>query len=62
MNRRLVLYMSFLSMPIYTIIDSGYLLSPGLYALIGTLYVFVYLDKFKFYKTINTKIIQNEGN
>jgi len=62
MNRKLVLYMSFLSMPIYTIIDSGYLLSPSLYALIGTLYVFVYLDKIKFFKTINTKIIQHEGN
>ena len=52
-ERKLVSYMSFLSMPIYTIIDSGYLLSPHLYALFGTLFVFVYLERIRNFKSSN---------
>ena len=46
-DRRAVLLMSLFAMPVYTIIDSGYLLSPQLFALMGSIYVFVNADKMK---------------
>ncbi len=46
-NRRTVLLMSIITMPIYTIINSGYLLDTSLFALMGTIYVFIYIEKIK---------------
>lgn len=37
--------MALIAMPIYGVINSGYLLAPGLYILMGTIYVFVYGKK-----------------
>ena len=39
-NRRAILYSSFVSMPFYMVIDSGYLLYPQLYALFASLYIY----------------------
>lgn len=44
-ERRAVLLMSLSSMPVYTIIDSVYLLSPQLFALIGSIYLFANEEK-----------------
>lgn len=47
MDRRAVLLMSLFAMPVYMIIDSGYLLSPSLFALVGSIYVFANVERLK---------------
>ena len=37
--------MALMAMPIYGVINSGYLLAPGFFILMGTIYVFVYGKK-----------------
>lgn len=46
-NRKIVLMMAFISMPVYTIIDSGYLLGVPLYVLLATIYVFANTEHIK---------------
>jgi O-antigen ligase len=60
-SRRVVLLMSLVSMPVYTIINSGYLLSEYLFALVGTIYVFIYIDNIKNSTTRTNYKLQNEG-
>lgn len=43
-NRKIVSLMAIIAMPVYTIIDSGYLLNTHLYVLIASIYIFVNLD------------------
>ena len=47
-NRRAVLFMSLFAMPVYTIIGGTYLLSPHLFALMGSIYVFANEEKIAF--------------
>ena len=46
-NRRMVVIMSLISLPVYGIINSVYLLGPDLYVLLGTIFVFVYYERIK---------------
>ena len=43
--RRTVLMMAWIALPVYTIIDSSYML--GMFGLLGSLYVFTHIDKIK---------------
>lgn len=42
---KILLYMALLAMPIYSIIDSGYLLNPIIYTALASLTVFAYINK-----------------
>lgn len=53
-KRRTTLLMSIIAMPIYTIINSGYLLDTSLFALIGTIYVFIYAEKIKTVRSLHS--------
>lgn len=44
-TKRMVLMMALIAMPVYTIINSGYLLGVDLFALIGTIYLFLNIDE-----------------
>ncbi len=44
-NIKIMLYMALIALPIYSIIDSGYLLNPVIYAAFASLTVFAYIDK-----------------
>ena len=46
-HRKVVLLMSLLSMPVYTIIDSRYLFSSHFYALMATIYIFANYELIK---------------
>lgn len=46
-NRMIVMMMALIAMPLYSIINSGYLLHPHFYVLLASMYVFVYLGKIK---------------
>lgn len=47
-NRKIVLMMAFLALPVYSIIDSGYLLSVHFYVFLATFYVFANYELVKF--------------
>lgn len=46
-NIKIVLMMAYVAMPVYMIINSGYLLSPWLYVLIATIIVFTNYERIK---------------
>lgn len=46
-SRKIVLMMAFIAMPVYTIINSGYLLHTHLYVLMATIYIFVNYELIK---------------
>lgn len=48
-NRKTVLMMTFVSMPVYTIIDSTYLLNPMFWIHMATIYIFIYYERIKYF-------------
>lgn len=46
-NRKICIYQIIFALPVFSIINSGYLGMPSLYALMACLYVFAYNDSFK---------------
>lgn len=56
-DRKNILLMALISMPLYTIIDSGYLLSTHLWVLMATIYVFVNLERIKSHMFMDKKAV-----
>lgn len=55
-SRKVSVIMSIVAMPAYTIINSGYLGLPQLYALLATIYIFVNYDYVKFSNRVLCKV------